>query len=58
MMMQVSKSSVMAVKSYKYQAEALVKDYLLADPIVPYTAVLGGIVMCKMVYIVMIFHFV
>nr|CAD1828214.1 unnamed protein product [Ananas comosus var. bracteatus] len=49
-MMQVSKSSVMAVKSYKYQAEALVKDYLLADPIVPYTAVLGGIVMCKMAY--------
>lgn len=39
----------MAMKSYRYQAEILVKDYLLADPFVRYTSVLGGIFMCKMV---------
>ncbi|URE48463.1 TLC [Musa troglodytarum] len=40
----------MAMKSYRYQAEILVKDYLLADPFVRYTSVLGGIFMCKMAY--------
>lgn len=49
-MMQVSMASVMAMKSYRYQAELLVKDYLLADPCVPYTSVLCGIFMCKMAY--------
>ncbi|KAJ6851739.1 transmembrane protein 56-like [Iris pallida] len=48
--MQVSKTSLMAMKSYRYHAELLVKDYLLADPIVPYTSVLCGIFMCKMAY--------
>ncbi|KAJ6796598.1 transmembrane protein 56-like [Iris pallida] len=48
--MQVSKTSVMAMKSYRYQAELLVKDYLLADPFVPYTSVLFGIFMCKVAY--------
>ncbi|XP_072956181.1 uncharacterized protein [Typha angustifolia] len=43
-------TSEMAIKSYKYQAEALVKDYLLADPFVPYTSVLSGVLMCKMAY--------
>lgn len=47
--MQVSKTSFMAMKSYTYQAELLLRDYLLADPCVLYTSVLCGIVMCKMV---------
>ncbi|KAM0951617.1 putative TRAM/LAG1/CLN8 domain-containing protein [Dioscorea sansibarensis] len=48
--MQVSKTSVMAMKSYTYRAELLLRDYLLADPYVLYTSVLCGIVMCKMAY--------
>ncbi|XP_043687316.1 TLC domain-containing protein 4-B-like isoform X2 [Telopea speciosissima] len=43
----------MAIKSYQNQAELLVRDYLLADPFVPYTSVLGGILACKMVYDIM-----
>jgi len=38
-----------AVTAYKYQAQALMRDYLLADPLVPYSSVLMGIVLCKMV---------
>lgn len=38
------------MKSYRYQTELLVKDYLLADAIVPYTSVVCGIFMCKMAY--------
>jgi hypothetical protein len=34
---------------YKYQAQELMRDYLLADPLVPYTSVLVGIALCKMV---------
>ncbi|XP_077244488.1 uncharacterized protein LOC143884684 isoform X1 [Tasmannia lanceolata] len=49
-MMQVSKSTVMAMKSYRNQAEVLVRTYLLADPFIPYTSVFGGAFMCKMVY--------
>ncbi|RRT65440.1 hypothetical protein BHE74_00043781, partial [Ensete ventricosum] len=40
---------VMALKFYRYQAELLVKDYLLAGPYISYTSVLGGIFLCKMV---------
>jgi hypothetical protein len=47
--MDLSTSSVLAAKAYKYKAESLVKDYLLADSYVSFTAVLGGILMCKMV---------
>lgn len=47
--MDLSTTSVLAAKAYKYKAESLVKDYLLADSYVSYTAVLGGILMCKMV---------
>jgi hypothetical protein len=36
------------VMAYKYKAELLVKDYLLADSYVPYAAVLVGILMCKL----------
>ncbi|KAH0454756.1 hypothetical protein IEQ34_016680 [Dendrobium chrysotoxum] len=37
------------MKSYS-QTEVLVKDYLLADAIIPYTSVLCGIFMCKVAY--------
>lgn len=40
----------MATKLYMYQVQLLARKYLLADPIVPYTSVLGGIFMCKMAY--------
>lgn len=49
-MMDLSTTSVLAAKAYKYKAESLVKEYLLADSYVSYTAVLGGILMCKMVW--------
>jgi len=38
-----------AMTAYKYQAQAMMRDYLLADPLVPYTSVLIGILLCKMV---------
>ncbi|KAJ6335958.1 hypothetical protein OIU78_012540 [Salix suchowensis] len=40
----------MAMKSYQNHAELLVKEYLLADPLIPYTSIIGGIFACKMVY--------
>jgi hypothetical protein len=47
--MDLSRTYVMAAKAYSYKAESLVKEYLLADSYVLFTAVLGGILMCKMV---------
>lgn len=44
------KTSSMAISSYRGQAGVLVRDYLLADPFIPYTSVVGGIFMCKMSY--------
>ncbi|WOK99559.1 transmembrane protein 56 [Canna indica] len=41
---------VMAEKAYIYQADQLLRNYLLADPLVPYTSVLAGIVMSMMAY--------
>jgi hypothetical protein len=35
--------------AYKYKAELFLKEYLLADSYVLYAAVLGGILMCKLV---------
>ncbi|XP_013597553.1 PREDICTED: transmembrane protein 56 isoform X2 [Brassica oleracea var. oleracea] len=40
----------MDVTSYQNQAEGFVKRYLLSDPLLPYTSVLAGIFLCKMVY--------
>ncbi|KAJ8450692.1 hypothetical protein Cgig2_021164 [Carnegiea gigantea] len=48
--MAVSKQTVMAIKSYQSQAEMLVKNHLLADPVIPYTAISAGILACKLVY--------
>lgn len=45
-----TKKATMAIESYHNQAEQLLKEYLLADPFVPYTSVMGGIVACKMVH--------
>ncbi|KAJ1702769.1 hypothetical protein LUZ63_002548 [Rhynchospora breviuscula] len=42
--------SMMEVKSYRFQAEILMKDYLLADSFITYTSVLCGLLMCKMAY--------
>lgn len=35
--------------AYKYKAELLLKEYLLADSYALYTSVLGGLLMCKLV---------
>ncbi|KAJ8753398.1 hypothetical protein K2173_019797 [Erythroxylum novogranatense] len=40
----------MEIKTYQYQAGELLKEYLLADPIIPYTSIIVGIFACKMVY--------
>ena len=48
--MAVSRKTAMAIKSYQNQARALAKNYLLADPFMPYTSVLGGILLFKVVY--------
>lgn len=47
--MAMSLKTVMAIKSYQSQADALVKNYLLADHFVPFTSVLGGMLACKLV---------
>lgn len=41
---------VMEAKAYKYKAELLLKEYLLADSYVLCTAVLGGLLMSKLSY--------
>jgi hypothetical protein len=45
-----SLQTIGAIKSYHHQAQHLVKNYLLADPFIPYTSVLTGIFLCKVVY--------
>ncbi|KAK9190915.1 hypothetical protein WN943_019525 [Citrus x changshan-huyou] len=40
----------MEVKSYQSQVESLLKEYILADPFVPYTSIVGSIFACTMVY--------
>ncbi|KAL6561871.1 hypothetical protein OROGR_002878 [Orobanche gracilis] len=42
--------NVVAIKSYQNQAGLLVRNYLLADPYIPYSSVLGGMLTCKLVY--------
>nr|KJB69047.1 hypothetical protein B456_011G050300 [Gossypium raimondii] len=49
-MREVPKQTVMAIKSYQNQAQLLVKNYLFADPFIPYTSILGGILACKVAY--------
>ena len=40
---------IISAKAYKYKAELLFKEYLLADSYVLYTSVLVGLLMCKLV---------
>ncbi|TYJ13404.1 hypothetical protein E1A91_A10G050100v1 [Gossypium mustelinum] len=49
-MREMPKQTVMAIKSYQNQAQLLVKNYLFADPFIPYTSILGGILACKVAY--------
>ncbi|XP_057971665.1 uncharacterized protein LOC131160242 [Malania oleifera] len=46
----MSRGTVMAIKSYQNQARTLVKNYLLADSLIPYTSIFAGIFICKIVY--------
>ncbi|XP_022847919.1 transmembrane protein 56-like isoform X2 [Olea europaea var. sylvestris] len=48
--MAVSKRTVFTLKSYRTQAEVLVKNYILSDPFIPYTSVVVGALTCKLVY--------
>lgn len=45
----LNSKEMLAFKSYQNQAELFVKEYLLADPLIPYTSIAGGIFACKMV---------
>ncbi|KAG7546886.1 TRAM/LAG1/CLN8 homology domain [Arabidopsis suecica] len=40
----------MEIKSYQTQAEEFVEHYLLADPFLPYTSVLAGTFLCKLLF--------
>ncbi|KAI4305971.1 hypothetical protein L6164_029293 [Bauhinia variegata] len=46
----INSKEIMAFKSYQNQAQVFVKEYLLADPLIPYTSIVGGIFACKMIY--------
>ncbi|CAM8927173.1 hypothetical protein QQ045_023752 [Rhodiola kirilowii] len=48
--MAVSNQTVMAIKSYQDKAHVLVNNYLLADPFIPYTSILVGVLAFKLVY--------
>ncbi|KAG6506122.1 hypothetical protein ZIOFF_031438 [Zingiber officinale] len=43
-------SKMIAEKAYIYRVDQLVRNYLLADPVVPYTSIIAGIFMSKMAY--------
>ncbi|KAG2320588.1 hypothetical protein Bca52824_013801 [Brassica carinata] len=49
-MSSTSLQTIGAIKAYHHQAQHLVNNYLLADPFIPYTSVLTGIFLCKVVY--------
>ncbi|XP_044509232.1 TLC domain-containing protein 4-B-like isoform X1 [Mangifera indica] len=46
----VSDRTAMAFKSYQNKANVLVKDYIISEPFIPYSSVLGGLFACKVVY--------
>lgn len=48
-MSSTSLQTIGAIKAYHHQAQHLVNNYLLADPFIPYTSVLTGIFLCKVV---------
>jgi len=45
----LASNEMMKFKSYQNRANLFVKEYLLADPLIPYTSIIGGIFACKMV---------
>ncbi|KAL2322453.1 hypothetical protein Fmac_026832 [Flemingia macrophylla] len=46
----LASENIMTLKSYQNRANLFVKEYLLADSLIPYTSVITGILACKMVY--------
>ncbi|ERN14828.1 hypothetical protein AMTR_s00032p00113970 [Amborella trichopoda] len=40
----------MGIEAYQDQAKLLVKHYLLAEPFIPYTSIIGCIFLCKLLY--------
>ncbi|KAL2316838.1 hypothetical protein Fmac_030714 [Flemingia macrophylla] len=46
----LASKEMMKFKSYQNRANVFVKEYLLADPLIPYTSIVGGIFAFKMVY--------
>ncbi|XP_010518987.1 PREDICTED: transmembrane protein 56-B-like [Tarenaya hassleriana] len=54
--MSVPTETITAIKSYHNHAQDLVKNYLLSDPFIPYTSILTGIFLCKVVFD--LFHFI
>ncbi|KAI4308135.1 hypothetical protein L6164_031239 [Bauhinia variegata] len=46
----MNSKEIMAFKSYQSQAQVFMKEYLLADPLIPYTSIVAGIFSCKMIY--------
>lgn len=48
-MSSTSLQTIGAIKAYHHQAQHLVNNYLLADPFIPYTSVLTGIFLSKVV---------
>lgn len=48
-MSSTSLQTIGAIKAYHHQAQHLVNNYLLADPFIPYTSILTGMFLCKVV---------
>ncbi|XP_010093181.2 transmembrane protein 56 [Morus notabilis] len=48
--MVVSERATMVIKSYQNQAEQLLQEFALAEPVMPYISIIGAIFACKMVY--------
>ncbi|CAJ1965140.1 unnamed protein product [Sphenostylis stenocarpa] len=46
----LASEEVMTFKSYQNRANLFVKEYLLADSLIPYTSVISGMLACKMVF--------
>jgi len=53
----LASKEIMKFKSYQNQANLFVKEYLLADPLIPYTSIIGGIFACKMVCCVVLCYY-
>lgn len=45
----LASKEMMKFKSYQNRANLFVKEYLLADSLIPYISVISGMLACKMV---------